>query len=187
MPEDLPEEPQAHLQFREAHGRAPLPLLSGQHGRRHGGGCASPRPTDPGKTARHGRMGGHQPDRGRRRRAASLSNIAQGGDEKDELIYNEEPALGIYLATVADDPKSRVYNIGTGVGPYAQRFRTRADGAHLPHAVKSRSAPTRFPPAAISRDWRVRHLAGARGARLCRRSTIWRGHRRFLAPASTSV
>src|SRR5258708_13026515 len=69
----------------------------------------------PGKTARHGPM-------------AVMSRIVenpahglpfrleQGGDDKDDFIYNKDSALGIYLATTVDKVKSRVYNIGTGVG-----------------------------------------------------------------------
>jgi UDP-glucose 4-epimerase len=69
----------------------------------------------PGKTARHGKMGvtsqivehpaGGQPFR-----------LAQGGEEKDDFIYNKDSAYGIYLACMAKNPASRVYNIGTGVG-----------------------------------------------------------------------
>jgi UDP-glucose 4-epimerase len=87
----------------------------------------------PGKTARHGNMGvtsqiierpaGGQP-----------FHLAQGGDERDDFIYNKDSALGIYLATTANGLKSRVFNIGTGVGV------TLKDVAailrrHLPNAV----------------------------------------------------
>jgi UDP-glucose 4-epimerase len=69
----------------------------------------------PGKTARHGNMGVtsqivENPAHGLPFR------IAQGGDEKDDFIYNKDSALGIYLAATAKTPASRVYNIGTGVG-----------------------------------------------------------------------
>src|SRR5258705_127634 len=69
----------------------------------------------PGKTARHGPM-------------AVMSRIVEnpahglpfklerGGDDKDDFIYNKDSALGIYLAVVADQLKSRVFNIGTGTG-----------------------------------------------------------------------
>ena len=69
----------------------------------------------PGKTARHGPM-------------AVMSRIVenpanglpfkleQGGDDKDDFIYNKDSALGIYLATVAEKVPSRVYNIGSGEG-----------------------------------------------------------------------
>jgi UDP-glucose 4-epimerase len=86
----------------------------------------------PGKTARHGRMGvtsqiveapaGGQP-----------FQIAQGGDEKDDFIYNKDSALGIYLATIAQNPKSRVYNIGTGVGLTLNDF-AHVIRKHLPDA-----------------------------------------------------
>jgi len=69
----------------------------------------------PGKTARHGNMG-------------ITSQIVeapflgkpfihpQGADQKDDFIYNKDSALGIYLATVTDKTRSRIFNIGTGVG-----------------------------------------------------------------------
>jgi len=87
----------------------------------------------PGKTARHGNMGVtsqiiEQPASGQPFR------IAQGGDEKDDFIYNKDSALGIYLATMAKNLDSRVFNIGTGIGV------TLKDVAailrkHLPNAV----------------------------------------------------
>jgi UDP-glucose 4-epimerase len=69
----------------------------------------------PGKTARHGKMGVmsqivEAPARGQ------PFHLAQGGEEKDDFVYNKDSARGIFLATVAKAPKSRVYNIGTGVG-----------------------------------------------------------------------
>src|SRR6202023_3381137 len=87
----------------------------------------------PGKTARHGKMGVmsqivENP-------AAGLPfRLAQGGDEKDDFIYNKDSALGIYLATMAKNLNNRVFNIGTGVGI------TLKDVAailreHLPNAV----------------------------------------------------
>jgi UDP-glucose 4-epimerase len=87
----------------------------------------------PGKTSRHGNMGVtsqiiEQPASGQPFR------IAQGGDEKDDFIYNKDSALGIYLASVAKNLDNRVFNIGTGIGV------TLKDVAailrkHLPNAV----------------------------------------------------
>jgi UDP-glucose 4-epimerase len=86
----------------------------------------------PGKTARHGPM-------------AVMSRIVenpanglpfkleQGGEDKDDFIYNKDSALGIYLATVADKVKSRVYNIGTGVGVTLRDFE-RVIKKHIPKA-----------------------------------------------------
>jgi UDP-glucose 4-epimerase len=86
----------------------------------------------PGKTARHGPM-------------AVMSRIVenpanglpfkleQGGDDKDDFIYNKDSALGIYLATVADTVKSRVYNIGTGIGVTLKDF-ARVIRRHIPDA-----------------------------------------------------
>jgi UDP-glucose 4-epimerase len=86
----------------------------------------------PGKTARHGPM-------------AVMSRIVenpahglpfkleQGGDDKDDFVYNKDSALGIYLATTADKLKSRVYNIGTGVGVTLRDFE-RVIKKHIPNA-----------------------------------------------------
>src|SRR6516164_8020575 len=74
----------------------------------------------PGKTARHGKMGVtsqivENPFRG-------LPFHHQGGDAKDDFIYNKDSALGIYLATTADKVPSRVYNIGSGIGQSLNDF-----------------------------------------------------------------
>lgn len=77
----------------------------------------------PGKTARHGKMG--VTSQIIEAPAAGLPfHIAQGGDEKDDFIYNKDSAFGIYRATIADNPKSRVYNIGSGVGSTLRDFET---------------------------------------------------------------
>jgi UDP-glucose 4-epimerase len=86
----------------------------------------------PGKTARHGKMGVtsqivEAPAAGR------AFHIAQGGDEKDDFIYNKDSALGIYLATIAKNPQSRIYNIGSGVGATLRDFE-RVLRKHLPDA-----------------------------------------------------
>jgi UDP-glucose 4-epimerase len=59
--------------------------------------------------------------------------LPQGGDEKDDFIYNKDSAHGIYLACMAKNPKSRVYNIGTGVGITLNDV-ARVVRKHLPHA-----------------------------------------------------
>jgi len=86
----------------------------------------------PGKTARHGPM-------------AVMSRIVenpahglpfkleQGGDDKDDFIYNKDSALGIYLAVVVDKLKSRVFNIGTGTGVTLRDFE-RVIKKHIPNA-----------------------------------------------------
>jgi UDP-glucose 4-epimerase len=86
----------------------------------------------PGKTARHGKMGVmsqivEAPARDEPFR------IAQGGEEKDDFVYNKDSAYGIYLATIAKNPKSRVYNIGTGVGVTLNDF-ADAVRAQIPDA-----------------------------------------------------
>jgi UDP-glucose 4-epimerase len=75
----------------------------------------------PGKTARHGKMGVtsqivENPFHGR------PFHLAQGGDEKDDFIYNKDSALGIYLATTATGLKHRVFNIGSGIGSTLNDF-----------------------------------------------------------------
>jgi UDP-glucose 4-epimerase len=86
----------------------------------------------PGKTARHGKMGvtseiveGPFAGRG--------FKIEKGGDEKDDFIYNKDSAFGIYLAVTAKNPKSRVYNIGSGVGGTLRDFES-AIRKHIPDA-----------------------------------------------------
>ena len=86
----------------------------------------------PGKTARHGKMGVtsqivESPFSG------LPFHLAQGGDQKDDFVYNKDSALGIYLACLADNPKSRVYNIGTGVGVTLEDF-ARVLRGRLPKA-----------------------------------------------------
>ena len=86
----------------------------------------------PGKTARHGKMGVMSQIVENLRRT-EYRFVAQGGDEKDDFIYNKDSAHGIYLATIAEQPKSRVYNIGTGVGVTLNDF-ARVIRRHLPQA-----------------------------------------------------
>jgi UDP-glucose 4-epimerase len=69
----------------------------------------------PGKTERHGMMGVtsqiiEAPAKG------LPFNLKQGGDEKDDFVYNKDSALGIYLATVAGKLEHRAFNIGSGIG-----------------------------------------------------------------------
>ena len=86
----------------------------------------------PGKTARHGPMA--VMSRIVENPAAGLPfRLEQGGDDKDDFIYNKDSALGIYLATTADKVKSRVYNIGTGVGVTLRDFE-RVIKTHIPNA-----------------------------------------------------
>ncbi len=86
----------------------------------------------PGKTVRHGNMGVtsriiEEPASGRPFR------LAQGGDQKDDFIYNKDSALGIYLACVTENLKSHVFNIGSGVGMTLKDF-ARIVKKHLPQA-----------------------------------------------------
>jgi UDP-glucose 4-epimerase len=87
----------------------------------------------PGKTVRHGPMA--VMSRIVENPAQGLPfKIQQGGDDKDDFIYNKDSALGIYLATVADKVKSRVYNIGTGIGVTLRDFE-RVIKKHIPNAI----------------------------------------------------
>jgi UDP-glucose 4-epimerase len=96
----------------------------------------------PGKTARHGPMA--VMSRIVENPAHGLPfKIARGGDDKDDFIYNKDSALGIYLATVADRVKSRVYNIGTGVGVTLRDFE-RVIKKHMPNAVMEIGAGLNF-------------------------------------------
>jgi UDP-glucose 4-epimerase len=57
--------------------------------------------------------------------------LERGGEDKDDFIHNKDSALGIYLATIAETVKSRVYNIGTGVGVTLRDFE-RVIKKHIP-------------------------------------------------------
>ncbi|MFL5095382.1 MAG: NAD-dependent epimerase/dehydratase family protein [Xanthobacteraceae bacterium] len=86
----------------------------------------------PGKTSRHGKMG--VTSQIVENPAAGLPfRLAQGGDEKDDFIYNKDSARGIDLACMAENPNSRVYNIGTGVGVTLNDV-ARVIRKHLPKA-----------------------------------------------------
>ena len=117
----------------------------------------------PGKTARHGPMA--VMSRIVENPAAGLPfELKQGGDDKDDFVYNKDSALGIYLAITADKIKSRVYNIGTGVG-VTLRLRARHQEAHPERADgdRRRAQLLRLP---LSRHRRLRHLARPRRTRL---------------------
>src|ERR1700680_1762632 len=86
----------------------------------------------PGKTARHGKMGVtsqivENPFHGR------PFPPPQGGEEKDDFIYNKDSALGIYLATAAGKLTNRVFNIGSGVGQTLNDF-AAVLRRHIPNA-----------------------------------------------------
>ena len=69
----------------------------------------------PGKTVRHGPMSIlSQVVEGPY--AGKAVRIEQGGDQKEDIIYNKDAALGIYLACIAPKLNHDAYNIGMGVG-----------------------------------------------------------------------
>ena len=88
----------------------------------------------PGKTERHGMMGVtsqivEAPAAGR------PFSVKQGGDEKDDFVYNKDSALGIYLATMVETVEHRAFNIGSGIGQtlndFAAILRKRIPGADI--------------------------------------------------------
>ena len=86
----------------------------------------------PGKTSRHGAMGVTSAIVERPARGEAFSH-PQGGDERDDFVYNKDSALGIYLATMAGKLNHRVFNIGSGVGHTLQDFATIIR-RHIPDA-----------------------------------------------------
>jgi UDP-glucose 4-epimerase len=69
----------------------------------------------PGKLARHGAVGIH----GRiieNAMSGAPVRIPQGAEQRDDMMYVDDVAEGIVLATLKDRPKYSVYNIGTGEG-----------------------------------------------------------------------
>ena len=86
----------------------------------------------PGKTARHGKMG-VMARSWRIRRTEYRFISPRAGTRRHDFIYNKDSARGIYLATIAEQPKSRVYNIGTGVGVTLNDF-AHVIRKHLPQA-----------------------------------------------------
>jgi UDP-glucose 4-epimerase len=87
----------------------------------------------PGKTTRHGNMGVTSQII-ERPASGQPFHLAQGGDEKDDFIYNKDSALGIFLAATAKNLQSRVFNIGTGV-PTTLKDVAAILRRHLPKAV----------------------------------------------------
>lgn len=103
----------------------------------------------PGKTARHGNMGVtsqivEAPFNGK------PFHHPHGADARDDMIYNKDSALGIYLATIADTVPSRVYNIGSGVGrtleDLAVWVRKRIPGADIEIGPGANFLGTPYPP-----------------------------------------
>ena len=118
----------------------------------------------PGKTARHGTMGVisqiiEEPASGQPFR------IAQGGDEKDDFIYNKDSALGIYLATIAENVNSRVFNIGTGIGVTLKDFAAILL-KHLTQRGDGDRTGIEFFWLSVSDARRLRHFAGTEGTGL---------------------
>ena len=60
-------------------------------------------------------------------------HLPQGGDQQDDFIYNKDSAYGIYLATVTQSLRSRVFNIGSGAGATLNDF-ARILRRHIPSA-----------------------------------------------------
>jgi UDP-glucose 4-epimerase len=117
----------------------------------------------PGKTARHGKMG-------------VTSQIVEspfhgipfkhpyGSEAKDDFIYNKDSALGIYLATVAENVPSRVYNIGSGqgigLGDIAAVVRKRIPGAEIEIGPGDNFLGMPYPPHGVYDVSRAREELG---------------------------
>jgi len=117
----------------------------------------------PGKTARHGNMGVtsqiiEAPANG------LPFDLKQGGDERDDFIYNKDSALGIYLATVAKKLESRAFNIGSGIGrtlnDFAAVLRRRLPAAHITIGPGLNFLGAPFPLAGIYDISRARNELG---------------------------
>lgn len=86
----------------------------------------------PGKQERHGAVG-----------IASLlvenayygrpTRLPQGGDERDDLVYNRDVAHAVVLAAYAEDLEHRLFNIGSGQLVTLRDLATAVQ-AHLPQA-----------------------------------------------------
>ncbi|MBI2953726.1 MAG: NAD-dependent epimerase/dehydratase family protein [Chloroflexi bacterium] len=69
----------------------------------------------PGKLARHGNIAQHSKII-ENSMLGKPTNIAQGADERDDMVYVKDVAQGIVRACFARDLQHRVFNIGTGMG-----------------------------------------------------------------------
>ncbi len=129
----------------------------------------------PGKTARHGPMA--VMSRIVENPAAGLPfKLERGGDDKDDFIYNKDSANGIYLTTMAGKLKSRVFNIGTGVGVTLKDF-AAVIKKHIPNAQNGHRRRPEFLWLPLSGHRHLRHLPGARGAWLQAGIRSGEGHR----------
>jgi UDP-glucose 4-epimerase len=117
----------------------------------------------PGKTERHGNMGVtsqiiEAPAKG------LPFHLKQGGDEKDDFVYNKDSALGIYLATVTENLEHRVFNIGSGIGrtlnDFADVLRRKIPGADIEIGPGLNFLGAPFPLAGIYDISRARNELG---------------------------
>lgn len=162
MPEDMPKNPQRIYDSAK---------LMGEHAgiyyaKNHGVDVAVLRfatTYGPGKTARHGNMGVtsrivEAPFNGQPFRHPA------GAEAKDDFIYNKDSALGIYLATVAENVPSRIYNIGSGVGrtlnELAEVVRARIPGADIQIGPGLNFLGTPYPPHGVYDVSRARDELG---------------------------
>jgi UDP-glucose 4-epimerase len=88
----------------------------------------------PGKLERHGDVGivsqiieyAH---------AGRPVSVPRGGDERTDQVYNRDVGNAIVVAAFAEQPESRIYNIGTGEGPtlyqVAAAVRSLVPGAQI--------------------------------------------------------
>jgi len=88
----------------------------------------------PGKLARHGNVSIHSTMIEEPLRGAPV-RIAKGGEQRDDMIYVDDVAEGVVLATLKDDPRYSVYNIASGqartLGDFAAAVREVVPGADI--------------------------------------------------------
>ncbi len=114
--------------------------MHANHGRRYGV-AALPRPTGRARARATAQMACHEPTSSRTRATVFRFKLRTGAAmTRTTSSTTRTPRYGIYLATVADEgAKSRVYNIGSGVGVTLRDFEQRDQEAH-PEGRRSRSA-----------------------------------------------
>lgn len=88
----------------------------------------------PGKLIRHGNVSIHS-KMIENALAGKPVRIPRGGDQRDDMIYVDDIAEGIVLATLKDDPQYSIYNIASGqaksLGDFADAVRTVIPGADI--------------------------------------------------------
>jgi UDP-glucose 4-epimerase len=88
----------------------------------------------PGKLARHGNVSIHSKIIENALAGQSV-HIPKGGDQRDDMIYVDDIAEGVVLATLKDKPAYSIYNIASGEAHTLEEFsdavRAEIPGAHI--------------------------------------------------------